>query len=159
MRVLPFFHRFISVWALSGVGLLFLVVLLTNLDIFTTHFFSKPLTGIEDLLKLLVGSGMAMTLPYGELKKNHLRVDLLEKSLSPSFKNWLESLIRLGLVSFLGFLIYFTFLGMSQARKDGAISGILGVTHWYFYLPLLFSLLFWLLVVVTSNKASHDPSQ
>ncbi len=147
-RVITSFQALVKWWAYLGGGFFLAIVFLTVFSVLSNFLFASPLTGLEDLVGIFMGMAVAMSVPYGELRKTHLRVDILQPYLSTDFKKTTTAVVKVFLITVSSFFIVFNFLGLLQTRADDLLSNILGLRLWYFYAPLLFSLLLWLGVIV-----------
>jgi C4-dicarboxylate transporter DctQ subunit len=59
------------------------MIMLTCLDVSMRYFFSRPIAGTYDLVSLMGAVLAAFAMPYTMLKKGHVAVDLVVRTLSP----------------------------------------------------------------------------
>ena len=94
-------------------------------------------------MRLAISAAALMLLPYCQLKRGHVVVDLFAGMLprvvqQALTRTWLAAMAALAL-----FLAYWMVLGMQETRADGALSRVLGWPEWPFYLPGIVSLVLW----------------
>lgn len=145
-------ERVATGWALLG-GLTLLAIVLvtaTNAGAFALDRLARPfggtvagLPGYEDFVRLAISAAALMMMPYCQVRRGHLAVDLLFKLTLRRTKRLLDRLWLLGMAALTLFLAYWMLLGMLETRADGALSRVLGWPEWPFYLPGLASLLLW----------------
>ena len=125
-----------------------MIVFLTVFSVLQNLFFAIPFTGLEDLAAILMGTAVAMTIPYGELQKTHLKVDVFSPYIPLTLKKAINVTTKAFVVILSSFLVIMSFLGLLQTKADRLLSNTLGLELWYFYCPLLVSLLLWLTVML-----------
>ncbi|MCF8466856.1 MAG: TRAP transporter small permease [Sneathiella sp.] len=153
----------VSGWALIAGLLTLLIVLITAIN--TAAFAADKifrlfgenvagLAGYEDFVRLIISAIALMFLPYCQLQKGHVAVDLFAERLSGRAQILLERLSLLLTIAVALFLAYWMILGMISAYEDFASSPILGWPNWPFYIPGILSLILWALVssAQMSNK-------
>lgn len=144
--------RLSAIWATAGGVVLLAVVAVTvvNAGAFGLDKLARfvggtvpGLPGYEDFVSLAIGAAAPMFLPFCQLRRGHLSVDML----ATRFTGWLNAALErsalMGLVGLGAFLAYWMTLGMLETRSDGALSRVLGWPVWPFYLPGIASLLLW----------------
>lgn len=148
-------EKITAFWAvLGGVLLLAIVaVTVTNVGAFALDRIARlsggtvsALPGYEDFVRLAVAAAIPMFLPWCQMRRGHLAVDLFLKRAPEAFNRFID---RLSLVLMAGaglFLAYWMVLGMIETRADGALSRVLGWQEWPFYLPGIASLILWAMV-------------
>ncbi|MDX1527149.1 MAG: TRAP transporter small permease subunit [Gammaproteobacteria bacterium] len=157
--------RTATCWALLGGLILFVIVLVTvfNVAAFAldrlVRLFGGTVSGLpgyEDFVRLAISAAALMLLPYCQLKRGHVVVDLFAGMLPRAA--W-QALTRTSLVAMAAlalFLAYWMALGMQETRADGALSRVLGWPEWPFYLPGIVSLLLWAAVAAHQAIAGED---
>ena len=152
-------------WAvLGGLVLLSIVaVTVTNVGAFALDRLTRTwggtvsgLPGYEDYVRLAVAAAIPMFLPYCQVQRGHLSVDLFLKKAPAGFNRFID---RLSLVLMAGvalFLAYWMVLGMHETREDGALSRVLGWQEWPFYIPGIASLILW--AIVALSQLRDDPA-
>lgn len=145
-------ERAAAYWALAGaLGLLATMAATSyNAAAFTVDRVGQAfgtriaaLPGYEDFVALAIGCAVMMALPYCEVRKGHIAVDLIP-SRAP---RWLRPLLTAcwqGVTVLLAlFLAVFMARGLLEARADGLVSPVLGWPVWPFYVPCVLSLALW----------------
>ena len=148
----PVLERIATGWALLGGVILLAIVLVTsaNAGAFALDRLARPfggnvgaLPGYEDFVRLAISAAALMMMPYCQLRRGHLAVDLFFRGAEHDGRRLLDRLWLLGMAGLTLFLAYWMLLGMLETRADGALSRVLGWPEWPFYLPGLASLLLW----------------
>jgi len=148
-------------WAiLGGLVLLSIVaVTVTNVGAFTLDRVARSwdgtvsgLPGYEDYVRLAVAAAIPMFLPYCQLQRGHLSVDLFLKNAPAGFNRFIDrfSLVLMAVMAL--FLAYWMVLGMQETKSDGALSRILGWQEWPFYIPGIASLILWAVVALSQLR-------
>ena len=139
-------------WALLGGVLLFAIVFVTvtNVGGFALDRVARlfggtvyGLPGYEDFVRLAISAAALMLLPYCQLVRGHVAVDLFADMAPRRVQKVLDtfSLAAMGVLAL--FLAYWMTIGMVETRHDGALSRVLSWPEWPFYLPGIVSLLLW----------------
>jgi len=150
-------EKITAAWAIVG-GLILLAIVavtITNVGAFALDRVARlsggtvsGLPGYEDFVRLAVASAVPMFLPYCQLERGHLSVDLFLKNAPEGFNRFIERLSLLLMAAVALFLAYWMVLGMQETQSDGALSRVLGWEEWPFYLPGIASLILWAVVCV-----------
>lgn len=145
-------QRLVTWWALAAGVILLLIVGVTavNAGAFALDRLAafvgadvSGLSGYEDFVDLSVGVAALMLLPYCQLRRGHVVVDLFANMTPRPVRKALD-VASLMLIAGLGlFLAYWMAVGLAETRSDGVLSPVLGWTVWPFYLPGIVSLLLW----------------
>ena len=147
--------RIAAGWALLGGLILIAIVLVTvaNAGAFAldrvARFFGASLSGLpgyEDFVRLAISAAALMLLPYCQLKRGHIAVDLFMTRAPKRLQRLLDVIATASMAGLAAFLAYWMVLGLLETRADGALSRVLGWPEWPFYLPGVVSLLLWALV-------------
>lgn len=158
LRVL---ERAASVWAALGGVVLLLIVAVTvaNATAFGLDKIARlvggtvsGLSGYEDFVQLAMGAAAPMFLPYCQLRRGHLAVDLFTTSARPSAKRAIDGVGLLLTAIAALFLAYWMVIGMLETRADNALSRVLGWPEWPFYAPGALSLLLWAAIALAQFK-------
>ncbi|MEZ5863776.1 MAG: TRAP transporter small permease [Geminicoccaceae bacterium] len=157
-------ERIVAGWAILGGIVLLLIVAVTgtNVGLYVVDAIVpgavRVISGYEDIVRLFVSAAALMMLPYCQLRRGHVTVDLLTEGLSPRVVRRLD-LASLGLMTALPlFLGYWMIFGMLETRADGRISPVLEWAQWPFYLPGLVSLALWALVALDQLRRAWRES-
>jgi len=154
-------------WAiLGGLVLLSIVaVTVTNVGAFTLDRVARSwdgtvsgLPGYEDYVRLAVAAAIPMFLPYCQLQRGHLSVDLFLKNAPAGFNRFIDRFSLVLMAAMALFLAYWMVLGMQETKSDGALSRILGWQEWPFYIPGIVSLILWAVVALSQlrDEAASD---
>lgn len=148
----PHLEKIATWWALLGGLILLAIVLVTacNAGAFALDRVARlfggtvtALPGYEDFVRLAISAAALMLMPYCQIRRGHLAVDLFFRMTLRRTKRLLDRLSLLGMALVTLFLAYWMLLGMIETHADGAVSRVLGWPEWPFYLPGLASLLLW----------------
>ena len=144
-------------WAILG-GLILLsivAVTVTNVGAFTMDRVARlwgstisGLPGYEDYVRLAVAAAIPMFLPYCQLQRGHLSVDLFLKNAPAALNRFIERLSLVLMAATALFLAYWMVVGMQETKDDGALSRVLGWEEWPFYIPGIISLILWALSLI-----------
>ena len=145
-------QRLATWWALAAGAVLLLVVLVTTVNV-TAFSLDKiarlfgagvaGLPGYEDFVELAAGAAGLMLMPYCQLRRGHVAVDLFTALTSRVVQKILDAASLAAVVALTLFLAYWMIAGLEETRADGALSPVLGWPMWPFYLPGIVSLLLW----------------
>lgn len=138
------------------------VVTVLNVLGFTANVLVRPfggyvsgLSGFEDMVTLWVGVVALSFMPYCQLKRGHIAVDIFMKSAPDWLQNlmhYVSALLMAAGATFLGFML---FHGMIEARGDGTVTAVLGWSVWVFMLPGIISCALWTLAALMTMR---DPA-
>lgn len=158
-------ERLTAGWAvLGGIALLAIVfVTAANVALFALDRIAGwmggsvgALPGYEDFVRLAVAGAVPMFLPWCQVRRGHVAVDLFLRRAPAGLNRFID---RLSLVLMAGaalFLAYWMVLGMAETREDGALSRVLGWPEWPFYLPGIASLVLWAAVAVAQVFEANE---
>lgn len=144
-------------WALAGGVLLVAIMIVTSinvgafaLDALARVFASSVsgLPGYEDFVSLAISCTAMMFLPYCQLKRGHVVVDLFANMFPPALQRGLDRLWLVCVVVLCAFLAYWMVIGMLETRDDNVLTPILGWVVWPTYLPGIASLILWGLIAM-----------
>ena len=145
-------ERIATWWALLGGVLLLVIVVVTatNAGAFALDRAARlvggtvsGLPGYEDFVRLAISCAALMLLPYCQLRRGHVAVDLFVSMTPPRVQRALDTVSQVAMAGLAAFLAYWMVLGMLETRGDGALSRVLGWPEWPFYLPGIVSLALW----------------
>lgn len=159
-------ERLTGLWAvLGGVILLAIVaVTVTNVGAFLLDRIARlsggtvtGLPGYEDFVRLAVAAAVPMFLPWCQMQRGHLSVDLF---LRRAPRGMTRALDRFGLALTVGAALFLAVMmaqGMMESRADDALSRVLGWPEWPFYAPGIASLILWAAVALWQLAADAPP--
>jgi len=152
--------RVVEHWAIAGGLVLLAIVLVTaaNVGLYIIDRIAPGslgiISGYEDLVRLFVSAAALMMLPYCQLRRGHVAVDVFTERLRPRTIRAIERVIYLLMTLLALFLGYWMIFGMVETRTGGLVSPVLNWPEWPFYLPGLVSLGLWALVAAGQLRAS-----
>jgi len=158
-------EKTVTWWALLGGAILLIIILVTvtNAGAFALDKLARlvgesvrGLPGYEDFIRLVISGAALMFLPYCQLQRGHVSVDLFVERLPRRARKALAAVSLIGLAALALFLAYWMALGMIETRADEAVSRVLGWPEWPFYLPGILSLALWAGVAV-AQLIEADP--
>ncbi|WP_316979841.1 TRAP transporter small permease [Shumkonia mesophila] len=145
-------QRFVTWWALAAGVVLLLIVLVTTINV-TAFSMDKiarlfdggvsGLPGYEDFVDLAAGVAGLMLMPYCQLRRGHVAVDLFTAMAPRAVQKALDLVSLIAVAALTLFLAYWMAVGLAETRADGVLSPVLGWPVWPFYLPGVVSLLLW----------------
>ncbi|MDT8342874.1 MAG: TRAP transporter small permease [Thermohalobaculum sp.] len=159
--------RCAAVWAvLAGVVLAAIVLVTTaNIALFAAHRVAAVwggqvagLPGYEDFVRLAISAAGLMLLPWCQVRRGHVAVDLFAAGLPGGLRRGLERLWLVLTAALAAFLMVMMVQGMAETRADGVLSPILGWPEWPFYLPGLVSLGLWAVVAAVQAAVAPEPA-
>ncbi|MEO1318762.1 MAG: TRAP transporter small permease [Pseudomonadota bacterium] len=158
-------HRFLATaatwWALLGGAILLLIVAVTswNVGAFALARLGLPakgLAGYEDAVRLMVSMSALMFLPYCQLQRGHVAVDLFVNALPARTRRGLDRLwLAVTAIAAL-FLGWWMSVGLVETRIDQTASRILGWPEWPFYAPGILSLMLWAAIAAEQAAGTDD---
>ena len=145
-------QRLVTWWALAAGFVLLLVVLVTTVNVAAfsldrvARLFGGGVSGLpgyEDFVDLAVGAAGLMLMPYCQLRRGHVAVDLFTSMAPRAVRKALDVASLIAVAALTLFLAYWMMAGLAETRADGALSPVLGWPVWPFYAPGVVSLLLW----------------
>ena len=165
-RALSSLARF---WAVLGGVVLLSIVAVTaiNTGAFALNRVARlaggevgALPGYEDYVRLAVGSAIPMFLPWCQVQRGHLAVDLFLDRAPEKLKQTFDRASLFLMAGLALFLAYWMTIGLFETRDDGVLSAVLGWQVWPFYITGIFSLILWAGVALSQalgqSMAHHD---
>jgi TRAP-type C4-dicarboxylate transport system permease small subunit len=104
------------------------------LNIFT-RVFGKPITGIVELVEVLLVTVVAFSLAYGSLTHSHVSVDLVIRNFSPKVRAITDIATNLVSIVLFGLLAWRCIILASRLWETGEVSQTLWIPHF----PLLYA--------------------
>lgn len=97
----------------------------------------EPVPGDYELVQMLSAMGIAMCLPYCQLKKGHVFVDFFTLWAPAGLKRLLDSIAAL-LMAFCAFVLAWRIWeGMLEMREYGETSMVISLPVWWGYVPVV----------------------
>lgn len=114
------------------------------------------LPGYEDFVRLAVGAAILLMLPWCQLNRGHVAVDLFVSFMPATVRRAVDRL-SLALVAVLAlFLAWWMTQGMLEVRSDRLVSRVLGWPEWPFYAPGIAALTLWGLIAIRQLFGDPD---
>lgn len=101
------------------------------------------LSGYEDFVRLTISCAALMFLPYCQLNRGHVVVDIFANMFPKFIDLFLQRVWLLCMTCLALFLGYWMTLGLIETANDNALSPVLGWPEWPFYIPGIISLFLW----------------
>lgn len=145
-------ERLAAGWALAGGVLVFAIMIVTSVNVgaFGLDKIARGfggtvpgLPGYEDFVRLAVSCAALMFLPYCQLRRGHVTVDLFTQLVPRIVRHVLDRLWLAATALLALFLAYWMIYGMLETARDNVLSPVLGWHQWPFYAPGIISLFLW----------------
>lgn len=132
----PVLERLSVYLAYIGGSLFIIEALISVFSVAGRTFFSAPVPGDYELIQILSAVGIALCMPYCQLRHGHVFVDFFTLWAPASLKRVLDSFACF-LLSIVAFAIAWrNWAGMEDMREYMESSMVLGVPLWWGYLPI-----------------------
>lgn len=129
-------ERACSVLAILG-GVFFLAeALMSVTSVIGRALFNLPVPGDYELVQMLSAMGIAMCLPYCQLKRGHVFVDFFTLWAPPALKRVLDAIASLLLAGASFLLAWRIWDGMLEMREYGETSMVIALPVWWGYIPV-----------------------
>lgn len=97
----------------------------------------EPVPGDYELVQMLSAMGIAMCLPYCQLRKGHVFVDFFTLWAPAGLKRMLDALAALLLAACSFLLAWRIWEGMLEMREYGETSMVISLPVWWGYVPVV----------------------
>lgn len=124
---------------LAGFALMLMAVS-TVISVFGRYFFSSPITGDSEIVQMLTGAVVALSLPYCQMRYGHVIVDVFTESAPLHIKGTLDIIGSLLLGAFAFLLAWQTLLGTIDVYGYRNETMMLRLKEWWFYAIIAFGL-------------------
>ena len=150
--------------ALAAGALFALVVVITVINVggFVLNTIVRPfgytvsgLPGYEDAVSVFIGMAVFFILPYCQLSRGHVSVDLFTSRMSPHNLQRLTRSTDFVMALAAGFFTIMLVYGLFEYLDDGVRTPVLGWPIWPFVIPGIAALGLWCLAALT---LAIDPS-
>lgn len=119
-------------------GVLFLCeALMSVASVLGRIFFSTPISGDYELVQLMSAMGIAMCLPYCQIKRGHVFVDFFTLWAPAGLKRYLDALASLILAACAFLLAWRCWEGMVEMHEYGETTMVISMPVWWGYVPLM----------------------
>lgn len=127
------YEQFCKILALVAGLILVFMSLATVASVLGRYFFDSPITGDSEIVQMLTGVVVSLSLPYCHLRYGNVIVDVFTTSAPLRFKATLDIIGSL-LLTILAFLLAWqTTLGSMDAYQYGNETMMLRMKEWWFY--------------------------
>lgn len=97
----------------------------------------KGVPGDYELVQMLSAMGIAMCLPYCQLRKGHVFVDFFTLWAPASLKRWLDALAALLMAAASFLLAWRIWEGLLDMHEYGEASMVIALPIWWGYVPVV----------------------
>lgn len=126
-------HRAASLFAVVG-GLLFCALaVMTVVSVVGRALFSLPIPGDFEIVAIGTGVAAFLCLPYCQMKRGYVKVDLFLERVSPRLTGLLDAIGGLLCAAIAAMFAWRMTLGLADAIRDRDITVILGLPVWWAY--------------------------
>lgn len=119
--------------------LLFLMMLVTFVDVGGRYLFSSPLPAAYEIISLIMPGIIFCALPFVGYRETHVTIDLLDTFLTPVVRRWQGFLVSLFSAAALGFVAYRLYARSVDHQRFREVTDELFLPLWPF--SLLMSIL------------------
>ena len=128
------FRHLSSGLAVLSAGLLFVLMMITTVDVVGRYVFNNPLAGSTELIELFLGLLIFATIPLLCRNDDHVVVDLVENHFSAAFRRQRDKVMHILMAGSLLTLSYGLMLLGKRAQRDALVSEILALpVAWFLY--------------------------
>lgn len=152
--------------ALYGGGVLLAITAVTMLNVagFALDAAVRPfggrvpgVSGYEEIVALLIGGGTLSLMPWCQLRRGHVTVDLFTRRAPDHFVRTVDRVaLALTALMALGFAVAMA-AGMSQSHADGIVTGVRAWPEWPFWIPGIVALALWSATAAVMALAPGQP--
>lgn len=147
--------RTASAFAIAGGLILCGLTAITVISVIGRAAIARPIPGDFELVAIGTGIAAFLCLPYCQLKRGHVRVDLFVDRMAPRLARFLDVTAGLLCAAIALLFAWRMTLGLIDAVRDRDVTIILGVPLWWAYPFAIGS--FALLAACCLYTASRDP--
>lgn len=122
--------------AILGGALFIAEAVMSVASVMGRALFNLPVPGDYELVQMLSAMGIAMCLPYCQLKKGHVFVDFFTLWAPAAVKRFLDAVAALLLSGSAFFLAWRIWEGMLEMREYGETSMVIALPVWWGYIPV-----------------------
>lgn len=132
----------------AGLGILFVMMLLTVADVIGRYFFNFPIAGAFELTEVMLSLLVFFSIAYTQIHKGHISIDIISSRLTPMKKAIMDTLMYF-LCLLLAILLTWQ-LGVHAKRLwlGGNVSGVLEIPYYPFVILLTFGSALFSLVLI-----------
>ncbi len=120
-----------------GGSVLFLMMVLTVIDVFMRYVFNSPLLGVQEITEFMLVTFVFFTLAYTETEQSHIRVDFVMDRLPSKFQDISSRVvIFIEMLTLLCVAVMGVIKGI-RVREMHHVSGILSIPVYPFYFAVV----------------------
>jgi TRAP-type C4-dicarboxylate transport system permease small subunit len=124
------FDRFCTLLAVLGGFILMAAATITVVSVLGRYFLNAPIPGDIEIVALLMAASIALFLPYCQLHKGNVIVDVFTEAAPPVVRKWLDVFASLGVAVVAGVLAWRMGIGGSELRVANDESMVLRLPTW-----------------------------
>lgn len=128
-KIISVFNKYLNY---AGMVILFLLMLLTVVDVIGRKFFNSPVTGSYELTGIFMAIMIFFGLGMAQLNREHIEIDIVTQYLSKGIQNILNIIISFGVFLFLLLLTRQLFYLMQRMYAQNELSGDLALPLYIF---------------------------
>ncbi len=125
-----FFDRFCALLATIGGLLLLLAATVTVISVLGRYFLSSPIRGDIEIVALLMAAAIALFLPYCQLQKGNVIVDVFTERAPLAIRTWLDVLASLTVAAVAAVIAWRMGIGGVELRGANDESMVLRLPTW-----------------------------
>lgn len=129
-----FFERLTEKLAIIGGFILVSMSVSTVVSVLGRYFFDSPIVGDSEIVKMLTGVAVSLSLPYCHMRYGNVIVDVFTAGASTRFKAVLDCAGSLLLATFALLLAWQTAVGGLDVYSSGNETMMLRLKEWWFYI-------------------------
>ena len=116
--------------------LLFVMMLVTFIDVGGRYLFSSPLPAAYELISLIMPGIIFCALPNISLHESHVTIDLLDSFISTAVKRWQSVFVNLFSAAAMGFIAYRLYVRYADHLRFQEVTDELFLPLWPFSLAM-----------------------
>lgn len=118
-------------------GMIFLIEAIMSVgSVIGRSLFNWPIPGDYELVQVMSAMGVAMCLPYCQLRNGHVFVDVFTLWAPDVLKRLLDAIVALLLAGCSFFIAWRSWVGMLEMQEYGETSMVIGLPVWWGYVPV-----------------------
>lgn len=122
--------------AVLGGAIFIIESIMSVVSVIGRALFNLPVPGDYELVQMMSAMGIAMCLPYCQLRKGHVFVDFFTLWAPAALKRGLDAIAALLLSASSFFLAWRVWDGMLEMREYGETSMVIALPVWWGYIPV-----------------------
>ncbi len=132
---------------LSGL-ILFAIMLLVSISVFFRYVLNQPILGSQELVQLGMVLVVMLAMPYTAIRKEHIKVDILERALGPNGRYMGNLIGRLLGSTVLSLLVWKSSHKMLDAWEYEDTTNMLELPLWPVYAAIALGMSLFVLVLI-----------